>query len=226
MPETVFDPQCLRLIASLRQAEDARAADLVRRCTGRLGAEATYLRVLIPAVFGIGELFTSGQIDAATCDRCVAGVLRLMDDTRAALARRPPMGRRCFASFMPGYVHSVGFIAICHWLERDGWDVIRPACVPAEAELPGQILACEPDLVALSCSLPRNVVQARRVIRHLRAAGCRAPVWIGGLPINVVPGMFERTGADRTAKDIVSFTRDLAAEFGYQTATPPGLAAP
>lgn len=219
MTQRVFDPQCLRLIALLRQSASEKASSLVAVATGRQGAEWAYLNLLIPSVYALGELFVSGELDGPACDRCVADVLRIMGETRGKLARRAAMGRKVFASFLPGHAHSVGFIAISHWLERDGWEVEMPSPAPPEGELVEQIVAARPDVIALTCSVPRNVVQARRVIRSVRGRGVKAPVWVGGMPINAVPGLFERTGADRTAKDIVAFTRALGEAYGYETMT-------
>jgi methanogenic corrinoid protein MtbC1 len=224
MPERLFKPQCLRLITLLKQGEREKASTFTATVTAQRGAEWTYLYMLIPSVYAVGEMFVSGAIGAEACDRCVNDVLSIMEETRHSLARRPRLGRKVFASFLPGHAHSVGFIAICHWLDRDGWDVERPAFVPREEELVEQIVAAASDVIALTCSIPRNVVQARRIIRAVRARGIRAPVWVGGLPINAMPGLFERTGADRTARDIIAFTQALAADFGYKTLTPAAAA--
>jgi methanogenic corrinoid protein MtbC1 len=219
MTERVFDPQCLRLIALLRQGATNKASMLVSGATARQGAEWSYLKLLIPSVYALGELFVSGELDGPACDQCVADVLRIMGETRGKLSRRAAMGRKVFASFLPGHAHSVGFIAISHWLERDGWDVELPSPVPPEKELVERIVASRPDVIALTCSVPRNVVQARRIIRSVRGRGVKVPVWVGGMPINALPGLFERTGADRTAKDIVAFSRALGEQFGYETMT-------
>jgi len=220
MADTVFDPRCLRLLTLLKQQEAARAEELVTRCINERSPEWVYLSLLLPAVFLTGEMFVAGDMDQPQMTHNIGEIRRLMALAQAALPRRPRLNRRIFASFMPGDIQSIGFVAISHWLDRDGWDVIQPWPVPKEPELVQQILNSNAHAIALSCSLPRHVVSARRIIRALKDAGLTTPIWLGGLPINVVPGLFERTGADHTARDIAGFTRELATRFHYETATP------
>lgn len=223
MPEPVFDPRCLRLVALLRQRDFARAEDLVRTTLDQQSPERVYVHVLIPAVFLLGEQFVEGLVSPAELPQALNCVYSLLEIARERLVQRPPLGRRAFCAYLPGEAHSVGMIAIVHWLRRDGWEIDFPFPPPAEKPLIGQILESKPTFIALSCAVPRSVVSARRVIRALRECGCKAPIWVGGTPINTVPGLFERTGADHTARDIVSFTQALAKVYGYETGTPADL---
>jgi methanogenic corrinoid protein MtbC1 len=177
----------------------------------------------MPAVHIAGELFVDGTLDAPTCDRITADLFTLMEHTRQQLPRQPRLHKKIFATHLPGFAHSVGFTAICHWLDRDGWDITRPLPVPPLDALANQILAAQPNLLAISCSLPKHILHARRLITALRTNNFLAPIWIGGLPLNANPTLFPRSGADHTAPDILSFTRTLAKEQNYPTATPANL---
>ncbi len=213
----------LRLLALLRNADLPRARGLLEKSTSAHSPEWTYLRLLLPAVHIAGELFVSGVLDTAARERITAELLALMEETRQQLPRRPRLGKTLFATHLPGFVHSAGFTAICHWLDRDGWDVTRPLPVPALPELALQILAARPEVLAISCSLPKHILHARRLIVDLRAHHFPAPIWIGGLPLNANPSLFPRSGADHTAPDILCFTRNLAKQHAYETATPQNL---
>lgn len=220
-----FHPHCLRLLSLLRSGHVERARDLLDKDIGQHSPEWAYLHLLMPAVYLTGDLFVKQKIDAAACDRLTEKLFALMEHTRGQLRTQPRLGKTILATHLPGYAHSVGLIAICHWLERDGWTLIRPLPVPPLEELTEQIVQVNPDLLAISCSLPRQVLQARRLIAALRGRRFTAPIWIGGTPINASPAFFSRSGADHTARDILAFTRALAGQYAYTTATPASLSA-
>lgn len=222
MPRPIH-PHALRLLALLRTPDFPRAQALLQKAIDTHSPEWTYLRLLMPAVHIAGELFVNGTLDGPTCDRVTNDLFSLMEITRRQLPRQPRLHKKLFATHLPGFVHSVGFTAICHWLDRDGWDITRPLPVPPLEDLAAQILAATPDLLAISCSLPKHILHARRLITALRSRHFPAPIWIGGLPLNANPNLFPRSGADHTAPDILSFTRTLAKECTYETATPPKL---
>lgn len=219
-----YDPQCLRLIALLKQLESQRADDLVGKLLQTHAPEWIYLHVLIPATFYSGEEYLEGRSDQATALQRIAEVRRLMRTVKAHLARRPRLGKTLFGTFLPGDVHAIGFTAALDWLERDGWDVQHVEDAKSEPQIVAAAVAAKPAVVAISCSLNRSVPMARRIIRGLRQGGVDAQVWIGGRPFVGKPDLAARIGAEFTAPDIIAFTRVLAEKWGYQTATPAELA--
>lgn len=227
MTEPPFDYRCLRLLTLLRQEDSHRPKEYLTQLLEEQPPEWVYLHVLIPVVYQAGEKTIQGTMAPQTCCRVLETVrMRLLPLARQRLARRLPLGKKLYASYMPRDGHSIGLLAIGDWLERDGWEVRLPFPPPGLETLAEEMLAWQPDVVAFSCGMPRSVAAARRLIRALRARQCPATIWIGGMAINASESLLQKSEADRTAPNILAFTRALAAEHGYDTLTPANLHAP
>ncbi len=223
MPDAVFAPEALRLFTLLRRGDYSRAAGLVDQCSAGATAEAIHLNIMLPVIGLAGAWAARGELTPEESQKTFAHIRSILAGIRRQLRRRPPLGLKAVASNLPGEMHGAGLELIGDWLWRDGWDVIIPPIDSTEQVIIQTVWEHHPDLLAISCSIPRQAAIARRIIRTLRATGFSHPIWIGGMAINAYPELFTRSMADDTAPEIVRFTRRLAAEFGYSTATPAEL---
>lgn len=213
----------LRIYTYLVRQQVSNAVRVVGRYLSHLSPEQVHLDILLPAVGLAGSKVVLNEIPAEPAQAIFRNFDGLLDLCRNAMHRQRPLGLEMHAISFPGEVHGAGLRVICDWLWRDGWNTHLHHCGADEFELAVEILRIPHDVVALSCSTPRQAAGARRLIRHLRRGGFSGSIWIGGMAINAFPALYERSGADRTARDIVQFTRELAGQFGYSTATPPYL---
>ena len=181
------------------------------------------MEIILPAIGLTGSKLALNEITGETAQAIFACFDQLLELCRARMNRQPPLGLEMHAVSLPGELHGGGLKVICDWLWRDGWDTHLDHCGTDEKLLAGHLLKRSHDMVAISCSTPRQAIGARRLIRHLRRGRFVGSIWIGGMAINAFPTLFQRSGADHTAPNIVRFTRELAREFGYATATPPHL---
>gem|GEM_PF-1665422 len=218
-----FSAVALRLFLHLRRHQTNDATELLRGQLALLTAEQVYLNIVLPAVGLAATKSALGEIATHEAREIFNSFNGLLDICRSALHRQPPLGLRMHAVSLPGELHGAGLRVICDWLWRDGWDTHLHVCEAGEDDLAKTLLTTPSQMLAISCSAPRQAVIARRLIRLLRRGGFAGSIWIGGMAINAFPSLFERSGADHTAPDIVRFTRELATEFGYSTATPPYL---
>ncbi len=223
MPEANFSPEALRLFTLLRRGHYSRAAGLIDRYLERSTAEAVHLNIMLPVIGLAGAWATRGELTHEESQRTFADIRKVLARIRLQLKRQPPLGLKVVASNLPGEMHGAGLELIGDWLWRDGWDVIIPPIDSTERVIIQTVKEHHPDLLAISCSIPRQAAIARRIIRTLRATGFSRSIWIGGMAINAYPELFARSMADHTAPEIVRFTRCLATEFGYSTATPTEL---
>lgn len=223
MPDPVFAPEALRLFTLLRRGDCSRAAVLIDQCVAESTVEAVHLTIMLPVIGLAGAWAARGEMPPEESQRTFAHIREILARIRLRLRRQPPLGLKVVASNLPGEMHGAGLELIGDWLWRDGWEVILPPISSTEPSIIQTVQEHHPDMLAISCSIPRQAAIARRIIRTLRASGFIRPIWIGGMAINGYPELFARSLADHTAPEIVQFTRRLATQFGYSTATPPGL---
>ena len=218
-----FSAVALRLYSYIGRRQTDDAAHLLRRQMTKLTTEQVHLNIVLPAVGLAGTKAALHEITTDDAHAIFDDFNKLLDICRSGMHRQPPLGLEMHAVSLPGELHGAGLRVICDWLWRDGWETHLDFCATGENDLAEQLLKKPPQMLAISCSTPRQATTARRLIRLLRRGGFAGSIWIGGMAINAFPALFERSGADHTAPDIVRFTRELATEFGYSTATPPYL---
>lgn len=213
----------LRVYSLLTRGQFSEAAGLVNRQLSQLAPEQVHMKIMLPAIGLAGSKATLGEITHESAKVIFSEFDRLLDLCRSSMKRQSPLGLEMHAVSLPGELHGAGLKVICDWLWRDGWDTYLDHCGADEKVLAARLLKKPHHMLAISCSTPRQATAARRLIRHLRRGSFAGSIWIGGMAINAFPALYERSGADHTAPDIVRFTRELATEFGYSTATPPYL---
>lgn len=162
-----------------------------------------YLHVLAPAQAEVGRLWQLNLASVADEHYCTAVTQLAVSILHERVFTAPRSGREVVVAATDGDLHELGLRMVSDLLELDGWDTIYlGASLPREAVL-ALVRERVPDLLALSATLPRGVREVSRLVEALRAdPRTRAvPVLVGGPPFTREPRLFERVGADATAKD-------------------------
>ena len=223
MPENIIHPAALRLFASLRQRQYSRGAAIIQTALENHSPEYIHLNIMLPVIGLLASQLARGLMAPDTGDAAFQFLSEQLLPVRAKICRRPPLGRKLLATTLTGEMQAVGLDVICDWLWRDGWDILRPERNAGETAIVNMVLQNQPDILAFSCTLPRQVAIARRIIRTVRRRGYTHKIWIGGMAINAYPELLQKSLADDTAPDIITFTRQLAKAFHYSTGTPAQL---
>ncbi len=221
VPTRAFSPVALRFFSLLMRRQTGDALKLIDQRLKRQRPEFVHLEILLPVIGLAGSKAALGDITPAETHCIFSEIGQALDQCKAAMPRQPLLGRKMLAMTLPGEMHGAGLNIISDWLWRDGWETEKMACGRDESPAAQQILHASPDMLAISCSIPRQVALVRRLIRRIRREAFCGSIWIGGMAINAFPELFTRSGADHTARDIIAFTRQLAEQFHYPTATPP-----
>jgi methanogenic corrinoid protein MtbC1 len=163
-----------------------------------------YMDILQPSMYRIGELWEQGEITAAKEHLASALVnsimsgqyIRLMPDSE-------PTKGRVLVTAAPNEFHVIGAQMVANCLEVHGWDVdFLGADTPPE-DLLGYVRESAPDIVALSVSMPFNLLDAREIIDRIRQAfpERRPRIMLGGLAFLTQPDLVSRIGGDGYAED-------------------------
>ncbi len=163
-----------------------------------------YLQVLQPAMYAVGEMWERGEISVAKEHLASALINRLMAMQYIDLIRpREKKRGKAIVSAASNEFHEIGATMVANCLELDGWDVeYLGANMPLD-ELLLYVAAHEPDILALSVSMPFNLQAVQDVIHTISTweARPRPKVIVGGLAFRELPDLGEQIGADGYAAD-------------------------
>lgn len=191
-------------LASVRAGERRRAFAVVERAraTG-LDLRTLYLEVFQPTLREIGRLWQENRVTVAEEHLATAitqsAMLRLYSDHDLPESTGPTLIAACAETER----HELGLRMLCDFLDLEGWEtVFLGSSVPA-ASLAQMVRARQPEVVALSASIPPHLPQLRAAITAVRDAAGSAPPLIlaGGRPFLEEPRLVEAVGADLGARD-------------------------
>jgi len=158
-----------------------------------------------PAQYEIGRLWHHDRISVAQEHFATAAAQYIISTLYPVLFSRPPSGdKTIIAACAQGELHELGIRMVADCFQAEGWDsAILGANLPVSA-LVSETQRREPDIVALSATLPVNVRWIVRAVASLKALGTRRPrIIVGGMPFLVSPELWRKVGADAWAADCI-----------------------
>lgn len=161
------------------------------------------VRMIQPALYGIGQKWQSNQVSIAQEHLATAIAQSVM--TQGLLKSEVPAsnGRKVLLACVEGNIHSVGLQMVADAFQLAGWDVqYLGANVPTSA-LIQQVTQYKPDLLGLSVSFAQQLRVVREIMARLtQVQGTARPaVILGGLAINQFSRLAGELGADAWSPD-------------------------
>ncbi|HWC05125.1 MAG TPA: corrinoid protein [Methylomirabilota bacterium] len=180
-------------LAQLRQhVIDGEQDEAVALTRGAMDAgcppDAIFKRALFPAMDEVGrrmqrqEYFIPEVLLAARTMQACAELLRPLIVTDPALR---PVGK-VVACTVSGDLHDVGKNLVCLMLEGAGFSIVDLGNNCPPEQVVAAVREHAPDIVALSAMLTTTMLNMRRVVEALEAAGLRDRVFVmvGGAPLD------------------------------------------
>ena len=200
LPELARD--YLELLLAGRRGEAARRVlDAVDQ-----GVEIAdlYLGVFQPVQHEVGRLWQLNRITVAHEHYCTAATQLVMSQLYPKIFAGPRSanGAKMVAACVPGELHEIGLRMVADLLELEGWDTYYVGGNLPASHLLDLLSRERPRLLALSCSLPPHLADARDIIRRVR----ENPE-LDGIHV-AVGGRAFTTVADPLALGADSFARD------------------
>ena len=159
-----------RLLAALCDGDERTASEVVSRLHAQGESTLDVLsRVVVPAMAGIGDRWSAGQLTVAHEHRASEVVSRLLVGIDQ---RRPGRPRgTVVVTAPPGEQHGLPVDMAAAVLREDGWSVeLLGRDMPADALL-DFVTSLAPDLVVLTVTTPGTAEAAEAVSRELTDAG-------------------------------------------------------
>jgi methanogenic corrinoid protein MtbC1 len=180
------------------RAVDARRALLDASDRG-VALVDIYQHVLTPAMYEVGRLWQTRQINEAEEHYCS----HVTQTTLAILTSEvnTPRIRRAVVGLCIGQErHEVGIRMVTDCFALHGWDAVCLGSNVPGRNIESILGTWNPDVVALSATMTYHLAELNEVIRAIKNTRGKSPyVVVGGRPFNLCPGLAERMGANASA---------------------------
>ncbi|HYF27461.1 MAG TPA: cobalamin-dependent protein [Baekduia sp.] len=179
-------------------------------------AEELYLAVLTPAMEEIGRRWERAEISVAQEHLATQVTQAVLASLAGRLrgAAHAGAGRRVVVACTPGELHGLGAGMVADFLEADGWDVLALGPDTPMSALVDLAAEQRPEAVALSTSLPNNLLSAGRVFSALGRLVPRPLLVAGGRAYAGDAARAVAVGADVLARDPAELVAVLSRNDG------------
>jgi methanogenic corrinoid protein MtbC1/DNA-binding XRE family transcriptional regulator len=194
-----------RYLESLLRKESLLSAVVVDDALAMgLSPIVVYLRVLAPALVGVGELWHTGKINVAEEHEATQITLDQMARLRHGFRDRTQRGLKAVVACVQGNHHSLGARMFADLLLLDGWEVHFLGEDTPNHDLVEFAKQERPALVGISISLPEQASDLASAIRDLHRLPNTPKVLLGGMLASGSPEALDKLKADGSAPDALS----------------------
>jgi methanogenic corrinoid protein MtbC1 len=179
-----------------------------------------FLRIFQPVLRELGRLWQIQKISVAQEHYATATtqllLARLYQNMMIESQKVKRRGKTVVAVCVSGELHEMGVRMVADFFEMDGWNTYFIGANTPEKSLISAVKERKADLVALSSTMSFHLPWVDKQIRALRQDPDtrHVKIIIGGYPFNIVPGLWQKIGADAYAG-----SADEAVEAGNRLVT-------
>ena len=216
MASLKLNPRAKRYLRHLLDFLPAKAESTLRKeIADGVSLSDIYLGTLQPALYEVGRLWETGEIDVSREHYCSEATQEIM--TRIFT---PPEKIKKGFSFLgltvSGELHRIGIRMVSDLLALDGWRSVYLGTHLPTSSILGASKDHEADVLGISASLPYHINSVENLITLVRQGGLPKPpkIIVGGLAFNQEPEAWKDIGADgyaSNAVEAVSLANRLAA---------------
>ena len=166
--------------------------------------EKFYLHIIQPVMYEVGMLWEKGTISVAQEHLASAIIGRVMASISITMIADNSVNKKAVISAVPNEYHEIGAWMVSDILEYEGWDVRYLGANTPVKDLLTLMRSFKPEILALSVTMPFNLLKAKEVISRVREDEefRNVSVIIGGRVLNEVNELWSTTGADYFAANI------------------------
>jgi methanogenic corrinoid protein MtbC1 len=160
--------------------------------------EKFYLHIIQPVMYEVGMLWERGEISVAQEHLASAIVGRVMAIASMVDVGVHKINARAVITSAPNEFHEIGAWMISDILEHEGWDVRYLGANTPVKDLLELLLSFKPKVLALSVTMPFNVLKAKEIIDAIKGDNelNKILIMVGGRAFNETPDLWRSTGAD------------------------------
>ncbi|MEO8056703.1 MAG: cobalamin-dependent protein [Burkholderiales bacterium] len=162
-----------------------------------------YLDVFQPVQRELGRLWQMNRISVGQEHYCSAATQMAMSQLYPLLFDGTRHAHTIVATCVSGDLHDIGVRMLSDLFELDGWNTYYVgASMPAGAIVQA-LVERQAQILAISVTIATHLPNVEALITDVRAnPACNTvKIIVGGYPFNLVPGLWQRVGADGYARD-------------------------
>ncbi len=160
-----------------------------------------YLHVFQPAQTEIGRLWQLNRISVAQEHYVTAATQFIMAQLYPYIFSTERVGARLIAASVGDELHELGIRMVADFFEMAGWDTYYIGANTPTRDMLGAIGDYRPDVLAISATLTTHLSRVAEVIDAVRQMPASPVILVGGYPFNTSPELWQRLGADGTARN-------------------------
>ena len=210
---TISDEDALQIaneyLNALARGNAVKAGEIVSSALARgLSPTKVYLRVLMPSLVEVGELWHNGKLTVAEEHLASQITMQEMARIRQLIKPRARLGTKAVIASVEGDSHLIGSRVVADFLYMDGWQVDYLGTNTPGADLVKFVAERPVDLVGLSAGVPERLGETEHTIKELKKLPKAPKVIVGGPAIKRLdPAQVQAMGADGTAPDAAQAVR-------------------
>lgn len=160
-----------------------------------------YTEILAESMHRIGELWHTAKITVDTEHYCTSVTQVAMAQMYPALFSTKRKDRKMLCACPGTELHEMGARMVADLFENDGWDTVYlGAAVPQDAMLES-IRSEQPDLIALSVTMPQHLPACQELIHVIRSEFPDAKIAVGGNAFRSTHALWKKWPIDIYTED-------------------------
>ncbi len=203
-----------RYLRALLDGQRQAASRLIQRSVeDGVSVRDVYLYIFQRSQHEIGRLWQTNQLSVAQEHYCTAATQLIMSQLYPYIFSTEKNGRTLVGTCVAGDLHEIGVRMVSDFFEMAGWDTFYLGANTPTADVIRTLVERRADLLAVSATMPFHVRAVADLVAAVRSRlGDGVKVLVGGYPFNVEPELWQRIGADASARDAQEAI-DLAARL-------------
>lgn len=160
-----------------------------------------YVEILAESMRRIGELWHTSKITVDTEHYCTSVTQMAMVQMYPALFESERKHKTLLCACPGSELHEMGARMVADLFENDGWDSIYLGAAVPEDALLCSIRENQPDLLALSVTMPQHLIDCRSVIEAVRKEFPDLPIAVGGKAFESTDSIWKQWAVDIYTSD-------------------------
>lgn len=197
-----YEKEIREFLDSLLEKNTRKAMYLVQHFTETgIPLDDIYVEILAECLHRIGELWHTARITVDTEHYCTSVTQTAMTQLYPLLFDSDRKEHRILCACPGTELHEIGARMVADIFENDGWDSIYLGAAVPEDALLDAIRTNEPDLVALSVTMPQHLIDCQNLVHSIRQEFPAIKIAVGGNAFLHTDSIWSRWAVDYYTKD-------------------------
>ena len=207
-----YEEEIGNYMQSLMEKNSRKTLYLIKEFQGKqIPVKDIYVEIIAESMRRIGELWHTAKISVDTEHYCTSVTQMAMAQLYPELFDRKRRNRTLLCACPGTELHEMGARMVADLFENDGWDSIYlGAAVPEDAMIEA-VRENQPDLVALSVTMPQHLMACRDLVERIRKEFPELCIAVGGGAFRSTHEIWKQWPVDiytEDARDLVKWADD------------------